>query len=166
MKLRIILFIGIVISAIVLTFMATSGNFPPNYGSVGNPTAKDILKNNPEADILKLDGFVYSNVTNREWIQDTKYAKGDKIGEIKKQTSNTTWWYGNLYASKLPKGTKIFTTMGKTYTKGEAPVTVLVEYNNVLFVYQAMVEGWLQMYTTLNYISRVYTAYFLNSFNL
>ena len=58
-----------------------------------NPTAKEILNDNSDADIIKYDGLIYSRNSNIE----NDYSNGEKIGEIKKQTINTLW-FGNLYA--------------------------------------------------------------------
>ncbi len=59
LKTKVIIYIGLSLFLVVLAVLYLTGNFPPNYGSVGNPTAKEILKGNPDADILKLDGLIY-----------------------------------------------------------------------------------------------------------
>lgn len=138
-NLRIIIFIFLTLFLVVLAGLTVTGNFPPNLG-IGNPTAKDILEGNSDADILKLDGIIYSNASDSEWIQDNEYTRGEEIGEVKKETTNT-WWYRNLYASQLPKGTKVYTTNGKEYKKGDSPILVIVRINNELLVYQSLVEG-------------------------
>jgi hypothetical protein len=141
MKIKIIIFTGISLIFVVCTMLILTGNFPStNYSSVGNPTAKEILKGNPDADILKLDRLIYYNVSDSESFNEDMYMKGEKIGEIKKKTTNT-WLYLNLYASKLPKGTKVFATNEDDYNKGDAPMFVLVEFRNELLVYQSAREG-------------------------
>lgn len=119
----------IVLSAILLS----------DSGS-GNPRAKDILSENPEADILKLDGVIYSTPSRIEATVGSEYEKGKKIGEIKKQTKNY-WWFRDLYATKLPDGTKIFAAKGEDYQKGQALYSVIVELNNELVLYKALMEG-------------------------
>ncbi|MCP3029510.1 hypothetical protein [Halobacillus sp. A5] len=104
--------------------------------STGNPTAKEILTDNPDADILQFD----ANVSNEEWIKVNVYSKNEAIGEVKKQTTNT-WWYRNLYASKLPEGTKIYSVNDSEYSKGEAPAFIMVKKGNDEFIYQSLVEG-------------------------
>lgn len=104
-------------------------------GSVGNPTAIDILKTNRDADIIKLDGLIYSRLSNPK----DGYAKEEKIGEIKKKTTNT-FWFRNLYSSKLPKGTEVYSTE-EDYESGDAPYVILIELNGELIEYQAIIEG-------------------------
>ncbi|MBB6451654.1 hypothetical protein HNQ94_000075 [Salirhabdus euzebyi] len=141
MKIKVLVFACISLVFILCTMLALSGNFPSsNYGSVGNPTAKEILKGNPDADILKLDGLIYYNVSDAEWFNEEVYKKGEKIGKVQKKTTNT-WWYLNLYSSKLPKGTAVFASNGTDYNKGDAPTFVLVEFRNELLVYHAAREG-------------------------
>ncbi|MBT2644994.1 hypothetical protein J7I80_22495 [Bacillus sp. ISL-41] len=55
----------------------------------GKVTARGVLKQNDKADILKYDGFIYSNVTNLEWFENEKdqIKKGEEIGKIKKVTT-------------------------------------------------------------------------------
>ena len=106
---------------------------------MGNPTAKEILDDNSDADIIKLDGLIYSRNTNSEIEPEDRYSKGVKIGEIKKKTTNTLF-FRNLYASKLPKGTEVFAT-DEEYKSGDAPFVILVEINGELIEYNALVEG-------------------------
>ncbi|MGP4071007.1 lipoprotein [Piscibacillus sp. B03] len=100
-----------------------------------NPSAKDILEGNPDADLIKLDGIIYSSNPQK----DRDYTKGVQIGEIKKQTTNT-WWYRNLYASQLPKGTAVYSTKDE-YQDGDAPFVILVEVDGELVSYHALLEG-------------------------
>jgi hypothetical protein len=104
-------------------------------GATGNPTAKEILDDNSDADIIKLDGLIYSRSSNTE----NDYSKGAKIGEIKKKTTNTLW-FGNLYASKLSKGTEVF-SIKEEYKSGDAPFVILVEKDGELLDYHALIEG-------------------------
>lgn len=108
-------------------------------GATDNPTAKEILDGNSDADIIKLDGLIYSKNTNPETKLENGYSKGDKIGEIKKKTTNT-WWYRSLFASKLPKGTEVFSA-DEDYKSGDAPFVILVEIDGKIIDYHALVEG-------------------------
>lgn len=105
---------------------------------VGNPSAKDILDGNRDADIIKLDGLIYSRGIKPHTELENSYSKGEKIGEIKKTTTNQ-WWFRNLYASKLPKGTEVYSI--DEYKTGDAPFVILVEIDGELIVYHALVEG-------------------------
>ena len=108
-------------------------------GSVGNPTAKDLLDVDNEADIIRLDDLIYSRNTNPDIKPEEGYSKGMKIGEIKMKTTNR-YWFWNLFASKLPKGTEVFST-DEEYKSGEAPFVILVEVDGELIDYHALVEG-------------------------
>jgi hypothetical protein len=135
---RLVVFIGILLF-VAFSYMALTDKFPSGYHA-DNPTAKEVLSNNPNADIFQLDNLVYSNASDREWIEAKEYTKGEMIGEVKKRTTKT-WLYQNFYASILPVGTKIYSLDDEGYQKGDAPGRVLVEYNNELLVYQALIEG-------------------------
>lgn len=77
----------------------------------GKVTARDVLKRNEDADVLKYNGFMYNNVTDLEWFEEMKsnIQKGKEIGEIKKVT-NTSLFFTNFSATKLPKGTTLYDT--------------------------------------------------------
>ncbi|WP_226682902.1 hypothetical protein [Sutcliffiella horikoshii] len=105
--------------------------------SVDNPTANEILSENSDADIIQLEGLIYSRYMDEN--SESDYVKGDKIGEILEQTTNT-WWFRDLYASKLPKGTEIFSTE-KGYIEEDLPIVILVEIDGELIEYHVLVEG-------------------------
>jgi hypothetical protein len=107
--------------------------------SKGNPTAKEILDGNSDADIIMLDGLIYSKDADSDMKSKDDYSKGVKIGEIKKKTTNTLW-FRNLYASKLSKGTEVFST-DEEYKSGDAPFVILVEIHGKLIKYKVLVEG-------------------------
>jgi hypothetical protein len=117
---------------IVVFIFSITGCSP---AATDNPTAKEILDDNSDADIIKLDDLIYSRSSNIE----NDYSKGEKIGEIKKKTTNTLW-FGNLYASKLPKGIEVFST-NEEYKSGDAPFVILVEIDGELLDYHALIEG-------------------------
>ncbi|TFB22882.1 hypothetical protein E3U55_06485 [Filobacillus milosensis] len=129
---KMIIYGAIIILFLSITIWATM--FQPG---IDNPTARDILNNSPNADIIKLDGLIYLNATESD---KRELVKGEKIGEIKGQSS-TSWWFWNLYATKLPEGTDVYTTKDNNYNNGDAPFTILVELEGKTLKYKALVEG-------------------------
>ena len=98
-----------------------------------NPTAKSILKENPQVDILQYNQLIYTNVTKPEFIQDN-FIKSDKLGEIKKMTSSSLF-FKDFYATKLPIGTEIFATNEhNTYS-------IIVELDDEQRIYKVLIEG-------------------------
>ncbi|KGP91815.1 hypothetical protein N780_15695 [Pontibacillus chungwhensis BH030062] len=79
---------------------------------IGNPTAEEILSKNNEADIFVLNGVVYSNAEDLEWVYEKELTLGKEVGEIKKQTQEGDE-FENLSASKLPVGTEIYAPVEK-----------------------------------------------------
>ncbi|SFM02608.1 hypothetical protein SAMN04487943_106262 [Gracilibacillus orientalis] len=132
MRLKIYILVSIILLITTLFISASSS-------SIENPNARDILRNNPDADIIQLDGLIYQNVTNREWIE-TDYQMGEQLGEIKKRTDRK-WFYRDFFATTLAKGTILYTEKDSNYQKGDFPFTVLVEEDDDILVYQALVEG-------------------------
>ena len=99
-----------------------------------NPTAKTILKENAQADILQIDHLIYIKATDQEFLEKNNFIKGDKIGEIKKTTTSTLF-FKDFCATKLPVGSEIFATNDHdTYT-------IIVEIDGKQIVYTALVEG-------------------------
>jgi len=121
----------LIIVAVGFTFYFISIN-----RGYGNPTAKEILNDDSDADIIKVDDVIYLKADNKP---DGDYSKGEEIGEIKKKTANK-WWFRNLYASKLDKGTKVY-SIDEEYQDGDAPFVILVEVDGELTFYQALLEG-------------------------
>ncbi|WP_082232048.1 hypothetical protein [Halobacillus massiliensis] len=101
-----------------------------NSGTTRNPSPEDFLKNE-DADIFLLDGIVYSNVHDVEWVQELDYTLGGQIGEINKQ-SDKAWSFNNGSANKLPVGTKIYET--------DTPVSIAI-VNATHIPYLKMIEG-------------------------
>ncbi|MGY3716831.1 hypothetical protein ACWE42_15050 [Sutcliffiella cohnii] len=116
----------LVILCILLTIGCSS--------SLGKVTAKDILQQDPDADIFMLNDTIYSNATDIEWIKENNYEKGSMIGEITKKVNTTSFKNGT--SSKLPVGTKIYSTYGEEITS-----VVLVEVNGEYLYYLALIEG-------------------------
>ncbi|WNF24795.1 hypothetical protein [Mesobacillus jeotgali] len=100
-------------------------------------TARDVLKQNEDADILKYEGFIYSNATDLEWFQEVKdrIQKGEEIGKIKKATTSSLF-FSNFSATKLPKGTVLYDT-NDGYT---GTIYVETEDGEVLYYIQ-LLEG-------------------------
>ncbi|MDM5229930.1 hypothetical protein [Lysinibacillus pakistanensis] len=98
-----------------------------------NPTAKSILKENPQVDILQYNQLIYTKVTEPELIKDN-FIKSDKLGEIKKTTTSSLF-FKDFYATKLPIGTEIFATDDQnTYT-------LIIELDGDQRIYKALIEG-------------------------
>jgi hypothetical protein len=81
--------------------------------STNNPSPKDYLKYD-NADIFVLDGYVFSNAQDVEWVTELKYELGEQVGEITKQADKASQ-FKNGTANKLPIGTKIFKTDTQAY---------------------------------------------------
>ncbi|NOU77020.1 hypothetical protein GC098_37635 [Paenibacillus sp. LMG 31458] len=84
-----------------ITFIIASCN--SQY--IGNPTAKDILTNNKDSDIFMLNGIIYSNSEDIEWVNERELTLGEEVGEIK-----------SLFAIKL-KGRIVPTLLSKRQFK-------------------------------------------------
>jgi hypothetical protein len=102
----------------------------------GKVTARDVLKANKDADVIKYNGFMYSNITDLEWFdkQKSDIQKGKEIGEIKKVTTSSLF-FTDFSATKLPKGTILYTT-NDGYTG-----IIIVEKNNETLYYMQLLEG-------------------------
>ncbi|WP_156028887.1 hypothetical protein [Sporosarcina sp. D27] len=106
--------------------------------STGNPTAKDILKEDKEADIIKVGSLIYTK--NNNPVTESAYERPNlyKIGDIKKQTTRELF-FQDFYASQLPKGTEVFST--EEYSHGRTPYVLIVESSDEYFEYHALIEG-------------------------
>ncbi|RCW73070.1 hypothetical protein [Saliterribacillus persicus] len=80
---------------------------------IDNPTAEEILYKNKDADIFLLNGIVYSNAEDVEWIKEKELTLGEAVGEIKKQTHESDE-FEDYTASKLTVGTKIYKPVEKS----------------------------------------------------
>ncbi|WP_077706733.1 MULTISPECIES: hypothetical protein [Bacillaceae] len=74
---------------------------------IGNPTAEQILLENKDADIFVLNGIVYTNAEDIEWVNEEELTLGEEVGEIKKQTNDSDA-FEDYTATKLTVGTKIY----------------------------------------------------------
>ncbi|MFE7063819.1 hypothetical protein ACFVAD_16900 [Sutcliffiella sp. NPDC057660] len=104
----------------------------------GKVTARDVLKNNEDADILMYNGFIYSNVTDLDWIQEDKdnFSKGEHLGDIKKTTSSS-FGFRNFYATVLQEGTSIYSINEDEEGVG----MILVEIDGEVLYYMQLLEG-------------------------
>lgn len=103
----------------------------------GKVTARDIIKGNADADVLKYNGFMYSNVTELEWFDKKKsnIQKGKEIGEIKKLTTSSLF-FSDFSATKLPKGTVLYDT-----NDGETGVIIVETQDDEILFYMQLLEG-------------------------
>lgn len=109
------------------------------YADGGKVTTKDVLKRNADADIIQYNnGNVYSNVTNLEWFQEekSKYSKVKYVGEIIKQTKSS-FMFKDFYATKLPVGSKIYSTDEDVKLSG----ILIVEHEGEDLYYMRLLEG-------------------------
>ncbi|MGB3260975.1 hypothetical protein [Paenisporosarcina sp.] len=104
----------------------------------GKITAKDVIKQNSEADIIQLNGFIYSNMTELEWFQERKekLTKHTLLGETKKQ-STSRFGFKDWTATKLQEGTKIYSAS----ENGSELDILIVEYDDKVFYYMKLLEG-------------------------
>lgn len=103
----------------------------------GKVTARDVLKSNEDADVLKYNGFMYNNVTELDWFEKMKsnIHKGKEIGKIKKVTSSSLF-FTNFSATKLAKGTTLYDT-----NEGETGIIIVVTENDETLYYLQLLEG-------------------------
>ena len=98
---------------ILFLFLVGCNNDYSSGPSTSNPTPKDYLKHD-NADIFLLDGYVFSNAEDVEWVTELKYELGEQVGKITNQTNKASK-FKNGTANKLPIGTKIFETDTAAY---------------------------------------------------
>lgn len=104
------LFLILFLSTVLVACNNQTTDAPGN--DTGNPTAEEILSKNKDADIFVLNGVVYSNAEDIEWVNEKELTLGEVVGEIKKQTNKSDAFENNT-ASKLSVGTKIYKTVEK-----------------------------------------------------
>ncbi|MCH1626710.1 hypothetical protein [Fredinandcohnia quinoae] len=88
-----------------------------------------LLKKDNVKDIIKYDGRNYSNISDADWLEEEihMYQKGEKIGEIKRN-SKLPFLLWNFSATKLPKGTILYNTVGTK--EGIVSIIILAETEN------------------------------------
>lgn len=120
---------NIIISLLLMIFLTGCSQ------SLGNPTARDIIKDNGNADIFQWnDGLVYSNASNIVSVQELGLSKGEELGEITRQTSNK-WLFKDGAATQLPVGTKVYKA------NDDDTYMLIIELEDEEIVYHALLEG-------------------------
>lgn len=79
---------------------------------IGNPTAQQIVENNPDADIFQFNNIVYSNASDLEWVQQADLTIGERVGAITKQYQADLMFEDGM-ATELPIGTEIYEPVKK-----------------------------------------------------
>lgn len=95
------------------------------------PTAEEVLKENANTDLFMLEDSVYE--TNIEWVDQLSLTKKDIVGEIESNYSNEAA-FKNKMATKLPIGTKIYST-------NERDDVLIVQYKGEERKYYRLTEG-------------------------
>jgi len=111
---------------------SSSGKSNEKY-ETHNPTAEEILSQNPDADIFQLNGIIYSNASNVEWVQAEELTIGETIGTITKQYTDGLTFEEEI-ATKLPVGTEIFKPL-----KGGG--ILIAKLNDKEIRYLGLIEG-------------------------
>ncbi|WP_050632158.1 hypothetical protein [Bacillus andreraoultii] len=70
-------------------------------------TLEEVLAEDTNADLFYLNGIVFVNAGDLKWVKELDNKIGDKIAEIKKQTTNPEE-IKDQTATILPVGTKIY----------------------------------------------------------
>ena len=102
--------------------------------STATVTASEILTNNPNADIFQLEGTIYSNASNIDWVQKQELSIGTKIGTITKQYKDGLTFEDGM-ATKLPVGAEIFEPTEKN------GLILIVKFDNKEIRYLGLIEG-------------------------
>ena len=108
----------------------SNGTHSKTSESTHNPTATEILAEDPEADIIQLKGIIYTNANQIEWVQQTKIKVAESIGTIQKQYRKGDA-FENEMATKLPVGVKIY---------GSGAI-LIVYYKGEEIRYLGLIEG-------------------------
>jgi hypothetical protein len=93
-----------------------------------------FLEKDNDRDIIKYEGRIYSNITELDWFEKEKssYLKGERIGEVN-SLSKSSILFWNFSATKLPKGTVLYDTVGTK--EGIKPMIILTETENGEILY-------------------------------
>lgn len=142
MEKRTIIFTFLIIVVVLVVFVNEFYNinkdlFPFINRDDTYPTAREVLNDNSYADIIKLDNYIY--IRNKDWKLYTltdpeEYHEGKEIGNIKKTTTNVLW-FSNLNATKLKKGTTVYSE-DRDYRKGDAPLRITIEEDGEVVFYE------------------------------
>ncbi|MFJ8260668.1 hypothetical protein ACIQ4I_01755 [Rummeliibacillus sp. NPDC094406] len=97
------------------------------------PSAEEELKLDKNADIFMLGDRVYK--TDIDWVNQLKLTKKNEIGEIESKYSiSSDEPFKNKMATKLPAGSKIFST-------NEREDVLIVQYKGIEKKYYVLSEG-------------------------
>lgn len=96
-----------------------------------NPTAKDILDADANADIFQWDGVIYQ--TEIDWVDELALQEDEQVGVIEFKTSKVTE-FKNGVSNQLPLGAKI-------YSVKEHHDILIIKYDNQIKRYLALLEG-------------------------
>lgn len=106
-------FLVCLVCCLSLVACSQAPNPQPESGATKNPTPSDYLKKE-KADFFVINGIIYTNVEDAQWVQELAYELGEQIGEIQKQTDKESE-FENFTANQLPVGTKIYKTNTRLY---------------------------------------------------
>ncbi|MBU9721378.1 MULTISPECIES: hypothetical protein [Bacillaceae] len=106
-------------------------------GAIENPTSKEILENNPDADIFVYDGIVFSNASDLPYYQLDHSEKGNVLGEIK-ETTDKSKRFKDFTSTVLPIGTPLYST---TEEQTDSHFTIIATVDEVDILYIALLEG-------------------------
>ncbi|GMK40403.1 hypothetical protein PCCS19_34590 [Paenibacillus sp. CCS19] len=99
-----------------------------------NPTAQEIIAQDPDADIFQYKGVIYGNASKVEWVQQEKVTAGEKVGTITQQYKEGLNFEDGM-ATKLPVGVEFYEP-----TKKSGPI-LLVKLNGEEVRYLGLIEG-------------------------
>jgi PBP1b-binding outer membrane lipoprotein LpoB len=99
-----------------------------------NPTAKEILLQNPNADIFQLNGIIYSNADKIEWVQQVDLTLEKTLATIKKQYEDGMNFEDQM-ATQLPVGAEIYEPVKKS------GAILIVKIKDVEIRYLGLIEG-------------------------
>src|SRR4051812_7335843 len=77
-----------------------------------NPTATEVIKQNPNADIFQLNGIIYNMASNIEWVKTADLTIGELVGTITEQYTDGATFKDSM-GTRLPIGTQIFEPVKK-----------------------------------------------------
>lgn len=121
----------------ILSLMLIAGCGVADDGKI---TAREVLKQNSDADMLMYKGGIYSNMTEVEWFELKKdqYIKYNLIGEIEKQSTNSIG-FNDMTATKLPVGTKVHSS--REVDNDKELGILIVEFEGEYLYYMQLLEG-------------------------
>lgn len=127
----------IVIIIIVLFFGMRAFFLGPDHTGY---SAGELLKANPEIDMLKYQSRFYIHIDSSDMLQDNlpQITKGKQLGKVKRQSTNV-FFFTNYSATKLTVGTEIYSSV---YVESKEPAHLLiVKSDGELKLYEEALEG-------------------------